>query len=84
MLCFLYISEIRLIGRFNGFNFYNKGGFGVSLMAKDLGLAQSAAVNAEATIPLGSLAHQIYRAIIAQGFAKKDFSFVYQFLKGTR
>ncbi|XP_043511133.1 3-hydroxyisobutyrate dehydrogenase, mitochondrial isoform X1 [Frieseomelitta varia] len=61
-----------------------EGGFGVSLMAKDLGLAQSAAVNAEATIPLGSLAHQIYRAIIAQGSAKKDFSFVYQFLKGTR
>ncbi|KZC10875.1 PREDICTED: 3-hydroxyisobutyrate dehydrogenase, mitochondrial [Dufourea novaeangliae] len=59
-----------------------EGGFGTTLMAKDLGLAQSAAAKVEATIPLGSLAHQIYRAIIAQGFSKKDFSFVYQFLKG--
>lgn len=59
-----------------------EGGFGVTLMAKDLGLAQSVATKVEATIPLGSLAHQIYRAIIVQGFAKKDFSYVYQFLKG--
>ncbi|XP_017761175.1 PREDICTED: 3-hydroxyisobutyrate dehydrogenase, mitochondrial [Eufriesea mexicana] len=61
-----------------------EGGFGVSLMAKDLGLVQSAATKVEATIPLGSLAHQIYRAIIAHGSAKKDFSFVYQFLKGQK
>ncbi|XP_076752134.1 3-hydroxyisobutyrate dehydrogenase, mitochondrial [Xylocopa sonorina] len=59
-----------------------EGGFGTDLMAKDLGLAQAAASKVEATIPLGSLAHQIYRAVIAQGFPKKDFSFVYQFLKG--
>ncbi|XP_003695633.1 3-hydroxyisobutyrate dehydrogenase, mitochondrial isoform X1 [Apis florea] len=59
-----------------------EGGFGVTLMAKDLGLAQSVATKVEATIPLGSLAHQIYRAIIVRGFAKKDFSYVYQFLKG--
>lgn len=51
-------------------------------MAKDLGLAQSVATKVEATIPLGSLAHQIYRAIIVQGFANKDFSYVYQFFKG--
>ncbi|OAD54602.1 3-hydroxyisobutyrate dehydrogenase, mitochondrial [Eufriesea mexicana] len=62
----------------------DNGGFGVSLMAKDLGLVQSAATKVEATIPLGSLAHQIYRAIIAHGSAKKDFSFVYQFLKGQK
>ncbi|KOC68372.1 3-hydroxyisobutyrate dehydrogenase, mitochondrial [Habropoda laboriosa] len=61
-----------------------EGGFGTDLMAKDLGLVQSAAAKVEASIPLGSLAHQIYRAIIAQGFAKKDFSFVYQFLKGQK
>ena len=61
-----------------------EGGFGTALMAKDLGLAQSAATKVEATIPLGSLAHQIFRAIIAQGHAKKDFSFVYQFLKGQK
>lgn len=59
-----------------------EGGFGTTLMAKDLGLAQSAATRTEAPIPLGSLAHQIYRAVIAQGFSNKDFSVVYQFLKG--
>ncbi|XP_043590174.1 3-hydroxyisobutyrate dehydrogenase, mitochondrial isoform X2 [Bombus pyrosoma] len=58
-----------------------EGGFGVTLMAKDLGLVQAAAAKVEASIPFGSLAHQIYRTIIAQGFTKKDFSFVYQFLK---
>ncbi|CAK9806162.1 3-hydroxyisobutyrate dehydrogenase, mitochondrial [Anthophora quadrimaculata] len=61
-----------------------EGGFGAALMAKDLGLVQSAAAKVEASIPLGSLAHQIYRAIIAHGFAKKDFSIVYQFLKGQK
>lgn len=53
-------------------------------MAKDLGLVQAAATKVEASIPFGSLAHQIYRAIIAQGFRKKDFSFVYQFLQGQQ
>lgn len=53
-------------------------------MAKDLGLVQSAATKVGATIPLGSLAHQIYKAIIAHGSSKKDFSFVYQFLKGQK
>ncbi|KAL6417647.1 hypothetical protein ACFW04_008666 [Cataglyphis niger] len=59
-----------------------EGGFGTTLMAKDLGLAQSAAIRTQAPIPLGSLAHQIYRAIIAHGYSNKDFSVVYQFLKG--
>lgn len=59
-----------------------EGGFGTTLMAKDLGLAQSAATRTQAPIPLGSLAHQIYRAVIAHGFSDKDFSVVYQFLKG--
>ncbi|KAL6266725.1 hypothetical protein P5V15_003561 [Pogonomyrmex californicus] len=59
-----------------------EGGFGTTLMAKDLGLAQSAATRTQAPIPLGSLAHQIYRTVIAHGFSNKDFSVVYQFLKG--
>ncbi|XP_031832519.2 3-hydroxyisobutyrate dehydrogenase, mitochondrial isoform X1 [Nomia melanderi] len=58
-----------------------EGGFSTSLMTKDLGLAQSAATKVEATIPLGSLANQIMKAIMAQGFSDKDFSYVYQFLK---
>ncbi|XP_020286616.1 3-hydroxyisobutyrate dehydrogenase, mitochondrial isoform X1 [Pseudomyrmex gracilis] len=61
-----------------------EGGFGTTLMAKDLGLAQSAAFRTQTPIPLGSLAHQIYRAVIAQGFSNKDFSVIYQFLKGKQ
>ncbi|XP_076631709.1 3-hydroxyisobutyrate dehydrogenase, mitochondrial isoform X1 [Colletes latitarsis] len=61
-----------------------ENGFSTALMAKDLGLAQFAATKVEATIPLGSLAYQIYRTIIAHGFSKKDFSFVYKFLKGEK
>ncbi|XP_076658590.1 3-hydroxyisobutyrate dehydrogenase, mitochondrial isoform X2 [Halictus rubicundus] len=61
-----------------------EGGFGTTLMAKDLGLAQSAATKVEAAIPLGSIAHQIFRTIITQGFSDKDFSIVYQFLKGRK
>ncbi|KAH0955928.1 hypothetical protein HN011_007516 [Eciton burchellii] len=59
-----------------------EGGFGTTLMAKDLGLAQEAATRTQTPIPLGSLAHQVYRAAIAQGYCNKDFSVIYQFLKG--
>ncbi|EZA56099.1 3-hydroxyisobutyrate dehydrogenase, mitochondrial [Ooceraea biroi] len=58
-----------------------EGGFGTTLMAKDLGLAQSAATRTQTPIPLGSLAHQVYRAVIAQGYPNKDFSVVYQFCR---
>ncbi|XP_033328870.1 3-hydroxyisobutyrate dehydrogenase, mitochondrial isoform X3 [Megalopta genalis] len=61
-----------------------EGGFGATLMAKDLGLAQAAAAKVDATIPLGSIAHQIFRTLISQGFSDKDFSVVYQFLKGRK
>ena len=39
---------------FNGY----AGGFGTTLMTKDLGLAQDAATATQTPIPLGSLAHQ--------------------------
>ncbi|XP_067003225.2 3-hydroxyisobutyrate dehydrogenase, mitochondrial [Anabrus simplex] len=58
-----------------------EGGFGTKLMVKDLGLAQDAATKSQTPVPLGSLAHQIYRTMVARGFADKDFSSVYQFLK---
>ncbi|XP_043287967.1 3-hydroxyisobutyrate dehydrogenase, mitochondrial isoform X2 [Venturia canescens] len=60
-----------------------KGGFGAALMTKDLGLAQEAAGIAGAPIPLGSLAHQLYKTLLASGFTDKDFSVIYQFLKGN-
>lgn len=50
-------------------------------MVKDLGLAQDVASRSKTPILLGSLAHQIYLAVISKGFADKDFSVIYQFLK---
>ncbi|XP_055075411.1 3-hydroxyisobutyrate dehydrogenase a isoform X2 [Misgurnus anguillicaudatus] len=58
-----------------------QGGFLTTLMAKDLGLAQSTSTNSQIPIPLGSLAHQIYRIMCARGYANKDFSSVFQFLR---
>ncbi|XP_051153231.1 3-hydroxyisobutyrate dehydrogenase, mitochondrial [Leptopilina boulardi] len=58
-----------------------QGGFGSALMVKDLGLAQDVASRSKTPILLGSLAHQIYLAVISKGFADKDFSVIYQFLK---
>jgi len=58
------------------------GGFGTSLMAKDLGLAVSAASDTKSTVFLGSLAYQIYSQMSASGTGldQKDFSVVYQWL----
>uniref|UniRef100_A0AAQ4QX68 3-hydroxyisobutyrate dehydrogenase n=1 Tax=Gasterosteus aculeatus aculeatus TaxID=481459 RepID=A0AAQ4QX68_GASAC len=58
-----------------------QGGFGTTLMAKDLGLAQNTATNTKTPIPLGSLAHQIFRVMCSRGYANKDFSSVFQFLR---
>jgi len=58
-----------------------KGGFGTALMTKDLGLAQDAATRAQAAAPLGSLAHQIYRVMCNAGYAEKDFSSAFKFLR---
>ncbi|KAG8442970.1 hypothetical protein GDO86_011694 [Hymenochirus boettgeri] len=58
-----------------------QGGFGTTLMAKDLGLAQNSATNTKSPTPLGSLSHQIYRLMCAKGYATKDFSSVFQFLR---
>ena len=58
-----------------------KGGFGTALMTKDLGLAQDAATRTQAATPLGSLAHQMYRVMCNAGYAEKDFSSAFKFLK---
>jgi 3-hydroxyisobutyrate dehydrogenase len=58
-----------------------EGGFGTALMTKDLGLAQNSATRSNSAIPLGSLAHQLYRLMTVRGYAKKDFSSVYEFLQ---
>lgn len=58
-----------------------RGGFGTALMTKDLGLAQDAATRTKAATPLGSLAHQLYRVMCTAGYAEKDFSSAFKFLR---
>ncbi|CAG9856369.1 unnamed protein product [Phyllotreta striolata] len=59
-----------------------EGGFSVPLIAKDLYLAQAAALSCGTPLLLGALAHQIYRTLILQGYGDKDFAVVYEYLKG--
>ncbi|XP_045461338.1 probable 3-hydroxyisobutyrate dehydrogenase, mitochondrial [Harmonia axyridis] len=61
-----------------------KGGFNIRLMSKDLGLAEATAVNSEVSVPLAACAHQIYRALISNGYGDKDFSVIYKFLSGNK
>ena len=58
-----------------------KGGFGSSLMLKDLGLSQDAANRTGSSTPLGALALHMYRITCNSGYAEKDFGSVYDFLK---
>jgi len=61
-----------------------EGGFRVELMAKDLGLAQTASTEVKAPTPMGSLAHQLYRLIAkSPELREKDFSVLYQYLKDS-
>ena len=59
------------------------GGFGTSLMLKDLGLVMDAAKSAGAPVPMGQSAHAFYQLMVANGFCKKDFSAAFKFLGGT-
>uniref|UniRef100_A0A0B6YUP5 3-hydroxyisobutyrate dehydrogenase n=1 Tax=Arion vulgaris TaxID=1028688 RepID=A0A0B6YUP5_9EUPU len=58
-----------------------KGGFGSSLMTKDLSLAQNAAISTKSPTPLGSLAFQIYSLMCNHGYGSKDFSSTFKFLQ---
>ena len=58
------------------------GGFGVDLMKKDLGLAMEAGVVARQSLPMGSLAHQLYTLHSSNGQGGKDFSSIYKMLEG--
>ncbi|KAK9869303.1 hypothetical protein WA026_003055 [Henosepilachna vigintioctopunctata] len=60
-----------------------KGGYNIKLVVKDLALAETTAVNCEVPVPLGATAHQIYRALISNGYGDKDIAAVYKFLKGA-
>lgn len=59
------------------------GGFGISLMRKDLGLSIAAAKEAGARLELGDRAKQFYDVIDEDASSKgKDFSVVYRYLGG--
>lgn len=58
-----------------------QGGFGASLMLKDLGLAQDAATRTNTSTPLGSLALHMYRIMCNSGYDGKDFSSAFEFLQ---
>ena len=53
------------------------GGFGVDLMLKDLGLAVDSALSAQASVPLGALARNLYDVHSKAGFGGLDFSSIY-------
>lgn len=60
------------------------GGFSTDLITKDLGLASAVATASNSPIPMGSLAHQVFRTLKANGLGGKDFSVVYEFLKNDK
>lgn len=62
---------------------YN-GGFGASLMSKDLGLALEAAKSVAAPLPTGSAAFATYQMLLNQNMGGKDFSAIYAFLQGQK
>lgn len=58
-----------------------QGGFGISLMKKDLGLALKAANEAGARLELGDRAKEVYDTVEkAEDCAGRDFSVVYRYL----
>lgn len=57
------------------------GGFGTTLMLKDLGLAQQAAQAVQAATPLGSLARQLYQLHQQNGNGQLDFSSILEMFK---
>ncbi|KAI0523646.1 NAD binding domain of 6-phosphogluconate dehydrogenase-domain-containing protein [Xylaria bambusicola] len=59
------------------------GGFGISLMKKDLKLAIVAAQEADAKLELGARAREVYEeAEKAEGCKGRDFSVIYRFIGG--
>jgi 3-hydroxyisobutyrate dehydrogenase len=56
-------------------------GFMTDLMAKDLGLAVSAARDLRVPVFVAPAAQQLLRLASSQGLGRKDFSVVYEFLK---
>ncbi|MFW2829250.1 3-hydroxyisobutyrate dehydrogenase [Sphingomonas sp. ID0503] len=59
-----------------------EGGFAAALQLKDLKLALQAAQEANASVPMGSLAESLYQVMVNTGAGGRDFSGIIQFLDG--
>jgi 3-hydroxyisobutyrate dehydrogenase len=59
-----------------------KAGFMAKMMLKDLRLAQHAAETADAVIPLGAVAAELYELYVNEGHGEVDFSGIIQFIGG--
>lgn len=59
-------------------------GFMAKMMLKDLRLGQHAAESVDASIPLGSLATELYELFVNQGFGEKDFSSIIHFIAASK
>ncbi|MBB3934950.1 3-hydroxyisobutyrate dehydrogenase [Aureimonas phyllosphaerae] len=57
-------------------------GFASALMAKDLGLSQAAAGDADVETPMGALARALYDRLVEEGGGDRDFSGMIEFLRG--
>ena len=55
-----------------------QGGFQVDLMAKDLGLAWETALSSKSSIPMGSLARNLFALHAQKGNGGLDFSSIQQ------
>lgn len=60
------------------------GGFGTTLMLKDLGLAQHAAQTSQAVTPLGTLAMQLYQLHQKNGNGQLDFSSILNMIRPSQ
>lgn len=59
-----------------------KPGFATALMAKDLTLAQNAALSSGASTPMGAEAAHLYRLYMSTGAGDTDFSSIIRFIRG--
>jgi 3-hydroxyisobutyrate dehydrogenase len=60
-----------------------QAGFTAAMMLKDLALAQDAAIATGAATPMGAEAAALYRLYVGQGQAARDFSGIFNFIRGS-
>jgi len=60
------------------------GGFGVALIAKDLGLAQGEAISTQSVTVSGSHAYNVYKHLTNSGAGLKDFGYYYEHIRNKK